>query len=101
MVAMTVLIEGTRFYMHPQFKGYGCDVEGNIINIKTKKRPKQSVDESGYCIVNLAWIFRKRTKYMRCVFNYECFNNCILDDITMHANRDTLDDRPCNLICLP
>lgn len=94
------MIKGEIYYKHPRYD-YGCDRVGQVINLKTLKKPKEGKDELGYIYINLPTIFFHRKKYLRCIFNYECFNNKIINDITMHVDGNKVNDSMKNLLLMP
>lgn len=101
MGLMTVKIDGIEFYVHEKYERYGANHQGDIIQIFTHKVPKQSIDCNGSIMVNIGWIYSKRSKILKSKFVYECFNGLInADDVIWHINGNNFDTRVSNLICL-
>ena len=99
---MSVWIHDTEFYIHYKYNSYGSDTDGNVLNIHTKKTPKQSIDINNQIVVNMAGIFRIRDKILKKHFIYECFNSPLdADSMILTLNGDDLDLRICNLVCIP
>ena len=101
MDSKSVQINGIEYRIHPRYKKYGCNDQGQIINIFTHKSPKQSIDRYGYIVLNIAGLFRWRTKIWKINFIYECYHGLLnKDDCILPMNCNIKDIRPSNLVCL-
>ena len=101
MGLMSVSINNIEYFIHYKYKSYSCDINGNVLNIITKKTPKQSIDINNQIVVNMAGIFRIRDKILKKHIIYECFNGPLDSDcIILTLNGDDLDLHICNLVCI-
>lgn len=100
MCLLTVILNNNEYYVHHKYKSYGSDVFGNLINIHTKKTPKQSFNKYNEIVVNLAGLFRFRDKILKKQFIYECFHGPIEDCDIMILNKNETDLRLSNLVCM-
>ena len=94
-----VIIDGVKFYKHPEFSNYAANKDGDVINLKTKKIMNKCKNNSGYLFFG---IYNKKLKkpksYSQHRFVYEVFKGKIPSNFEIdHINENKTDNRIKNL----
>ena len=94
-----VIIDGKRFYKHPELSNYAASKDGDVINVKTKKIMNKCKNNSGYLFFG---IYNKKLKkpksYAQHRFVYEVFKGKIPPNLEIdHRNNIKTDNRIKNL----
>ena len=94
-----VIIDGVKFYKHPEFTDYAANKDGDVINLKTKRIIKMSKNNCGYLrfkIYNEK--LEKPLNYSQHRFVYEVFKGKIFPNFEIdHINEIKSDNRIKNL----
>ena len=94
-----VIIDGKKFYKHPEFTDYAANKDGDVINLKTKRIIKMSKNNCGYLrfkIYNEK--LEKPLNYSQHRFVYEVFKGKIFPNFEIdHINEIKSDNRIKNL----
>ena len=94
-----VIIDGVKFYKHPEFSNYAASKDGVVINVKNNKIISMSKNNSGYLFFSIYNKNLKKTKtnYQH-RFVFEVFNGKIPSHLEIdHLNNDKTDNRVKNL----
>ena len=94
-----VIIDGKKFYKHPELSNYAASKDGDVINVKTKKIMNKCKNNSGYLFFG---IYNKKLKkpksYAQHRFVYEVFKGKIPPNLEIdHHNNIKTDNRIKNL----
>ena len=94
-----VIIDGKKFYKHPELSNYAASKDGDVINVKTKKIMNKCKNNSGYLFFG---IYNKKLKkpksYAQHRFVYEVFKGKIPPNLEIdHRNNIKTDNRIKNL----
>ena len=94
-----VIIDGKKFYKHPEFSNYAANKDGDVINVKTGIFMKKSKNNSGYLTFGIYNKDLKKTKSnFQHRFVYEVFNGKIPPNLEIdHVNNLKTDNRIKNL----
>lgn len=101
MGLITVWLDNNEYYVHYKYDSYASDLYGNLINIHTRKTPKQSINNYNQIVVSIAGLFRFRDKILKRQFIYECFYGPGKNRTILTLNNNESDLRLCNLVCMP
>ena len=98
MVKKYILENGKKFFIHPLYKKYAANEDGEIIHVKLGKPRKGNVDRYGYFKFSI-YLERNRIKnYFSHRFVYECFYGLIEKNKHIdHINFIRNDNRITNL----
>lgn len=95
MSTQRVFILEKKFYCHPVFTNYAASKDGEIANVKTKRKLKMQDNGNGYCkfIIYDKHLIKCKNYYQH-RFVYECFNGLIPKGFHCdHINRIRSDNR--------
>ena len=94
-----VIIDGVKYYKHPEFSNYAASKDGDVINVKKNKVMSMIKNNCGYLHFN---IYNKDLKKIKTNlqhrFVYEVFNGKIPSHLEIdHLNENKTDNRIKNL----
>ena len=93
-----ILENGKKFFIHPVYKKYAANEDGEIMNIRLGRPKKGNLKKNGYLSFTM-YIKKNRTKTYACHrFVFECFYGLIEEDKQInHINFIRNDNRLTNL----
>ena len=93
-----ILKDGKKFFIHPLYKKYAANDEGEIIHVKLGKPRKGYLINTGYLIFTIYLEKNKRKSYSSHRFIFECFYGLIEKNKQVnHINSVRVDNRIKNL----
>ena len=94
-----VIIDGVKFYKHPEFSNYAASKDGVVINVKNNKIISMSKNNSGYLFFSIQNKNLKKTKtFYQHRFVYEVIKGKIPSNLEIdHINGNKTDNRIKNL----
>ena len=93
-----ILANGQKFFIHPLYKKYAANEEGEIIHVKLGKPRKGNLVHGGYFQISIYIQENKIKKYSSHRFVYECFYGLIEKNKQInHINSVRVDNRIKNL----
>ena len=93
-----VLYNGKKYFIHPIYKKYAANDEGEIIHVKLGKPRKGNIINSGYFKITIRLEKNKTKTYLSHRFVFECFYGLIEKDKQInHINSIRTDNRLKNL----
>ena len=94
-----VIIDGVKFYKHPEFSNYAASKDGVVINVKNNKIISMSKNNSGYLFFSIYNKNLKKTKtFYQHRFVYEVIKGKIPSNFEIdHINGNKTDNRIKNL----
>ena len=94
-----VIIDGVKFYKHPEFSNYAASKDGVVINVKNNKIISMSKNNSGYLFFSIYNKNLKKTKtFYQHRFVYEVIKGKIPSNLEIdHINGNKTDNRIKNL----
>ena len=93
-----ILANGQKFFIHPLYKKYAANEEGEIIHVKLGKPRKGNLVHGGYFQISIYIQENKIKKYSSHRFVYECFSGLIEKNKQInHINFIRTDNRLKNL----
>ena len=93
-----VLYNGKKYFIHPIYKKYAANDEGEIIHVKLGKPRKGNLINSGYFKISINLEKNKTKTYLSHRFVFECFYGLIEKDKQInHINSIRTDNRLKNL----
>ena len=98
-IKQRVIIDGKKYYKHPVFSNYAANKHGVVVNVKTGKKRKMSISNSGYSFFSIYHNDLKNPKiYTQHRFVYEVLEGPIPKCFEIHhINSDKTDNRIKNL----
>ena len=94
-----VIIDGKKFYKHPEFSNYAASKDGDVINVKKNKIMSMFKNNCGYLYFGIynKNLQKTKTNYQH-RFVFEVFNGKIPSHLEIdHLNNDKTDNRVKNL----
>ena len=94
-----VIIDGKKFYKHPEFSNYAASKDGDVINVKKNKIMSMFKNNCGYLYFGIynKNLQKTKTNYQH-RFVFEVFNGKIPSHLEIdHINNDKTDNRVKNL----
>ena len=94
-----VIIDGVKFYKHPEFSNYAASKDGDVINVKKNKIMSMFKNNSGYLSFGIydKNLQKTKTNYQH-RFVFEVFNGKIPSHLEIdHINENKTDNRIKNL----
>ena len=94
-----VIIDGKKFYKHPEFSNYAASKDGDVINVKKNKIMSMFKNNCGYLYFGIynKNLQKTKTNYQH-RFVFEVFNGKIPSHLEIdHLNNDKTDNRIKNL----
>ena len=93
-----VIEKEKKFYIHPVYKKYAANKNGEIMNVRLRKPWKGNINNGGYLQIGIYTSENKQKTYYSHRFIYECFNGMIeKDKFINHINFIRTDNRLKNL----
>ena len=93
-----VLENGKKFFIHPLYKKYAANEDGEIMNIRVKNVKKGNLSNSGYLMFTIRLNKNKCKTYLSHRFVFECFYGLIEKNKQInHINFIRNDNRIKNL----
>ena len=93
-----VLYNGKKYFIHPIYKKYAANDEGEIIHVKLGKPRKGNLINSGYFKISINLEKNKTKTYLSHRFVFECFYDLIEKNKQInHINFNKKDNRIKNL----
>ena len=93
-----ILKNGKKFFIHPVYKKYAANDEGEIIHVKLGKPRKGNIINSGYFKITIRLEKNQTKTYLSHRFVFECFYGLIEKDKQInHINSIRTDNRLKNL----
>ena len=93
-----VIEKEKKFYIHPVYKKYAANKNGEIMNVRLRKPWKGNTNNGGYLQIGIYISENKQKTYYSHRFIYECFNGMIeKDKFINHINFIRTDNRLKNL----
>ena len=93
-----ILENGKKFFIHPVYKKYAANEDGEIMNIRLRKARKGYLNNSGYLIFTIYLEKNKNKYYLSHRFVFECFYGLIEKNKQInHINSVRVDNRIKNL----
>ena len=89
-----ILENGKKFFIHPVYKKYAANEDGEIIHVKLGKPRKGNIINSGYFKITIYLEKNKIKTYLSHRFVFECFYGLIEKDKQInHINSIRTDNR--------
>ena len=93
-----ILENGKKFFIHPVYKKYAANEDGEIMNIRLRKARKGYFNQNGYFRISIFLAKNRYKSYLSHRFVYECFYGLIEKNKQInHINSIRLDNRLKNL----
>ena len=93
-----ILANGKKFFIHPVYKKYAANEDGEILHVKLRKPRKGNLKNSGYLSFTIYLEKNKNKNYLSHRFVYECFYGPIEKNKQInHINSIRVDNRLKNL----
>ena len=93
-----ILENGKKFFIHPVYKKYAANEDGEIIHVKLRKARKGNLKKTGYLSFTIYLEKNKNKQYSSHRFVYECFYGLIEKNKQInHINSIRVDNRLKNL----
>ena len=93
-----ILKNGKKFFIHPVYKKYAANEDGEIIHVKLGKPRKGNLNQTGYLKFTIYLEKNKNKNYFSHRFVYECFYGLIEKNKQInHINSIRADNRIKNL----
>ena len=93
-----ILENGKKFFIHPVYKKYAANEDGEIMNIRLRKPRKGILKKTGYLSITIYLEKNRNKNYSSHRFVYECFYGLIEEDKQInHINSIRVDNRLKNL----
>ena len=93
-----ILANGKKFFIHPVYKKYAANEDGEILHVKLRKPRKGNLKNSGYLSFTIYLEKNKNKNYLSHRFVYECFYGPIDKNKQInHINSIKVDNRLKNL----
>ena len=93
-----IVQNGKKFIIHPLYKKYAANEDGEIMNIRLRKPRKGYLNNTGYLFLTIYLGKNKNKKYASHRFVYECFHGLIEKGKQInHINFIRVDNRLKNL----
>ena len=93
-----ILANGKKFFIHPVYKKYAANEDGEIMNIRLRKARKGYLGNSGYLKISIFLAKNKSKNYLSHRFVFECFYGLIEKNKQInHINSVRVDNRIKNL----
>ena len=93
-----ILENGKKFFIHPVYKKYAANEDGEIIHAKLRKPRKGNLKKTGYLSFTIYLEKNKNKNYLSHRFVYECFYGPIEKNKQInHINSIRVDNRLKNL----
>ena len=93
-----ILENGKKFFIHPVYKKYAANEDGEIMNIRLRKARKGYFNQNGYLNFTIYLEKNKYKNYSSHRFVYECFYGLIEKNKQInHINSNRVDNRIKNL----
>ena len=93
-----ILENGKKFFIHPVYKKYAANEDGEIMNIRLRKARKGYLANSGYLFFTIYLEKNRNKSYFFHRFVYECFYGLIEKNKQInHINSNRVDNRIKNL----
>ena len=93
-----VLENGKKFFIHPVFKKYAANEDGEIMNVRLRNVKKGNLGNSGYLLFTIRLNKNKCKSYLSHRFVFECFYKTIEKNKQInHINFIKTDNRIKNL----
>ena len=93
-----ILANGKKFFIHPVYKKYAANEDGEIMNIRLRKARKGYLINNGYLQCGIITEENKTKKYLSHRFVFECFYGLIEKNKQInHINSIRTDNRIKNL----
>ena len=93
-----ILENGKKFFIHPLYKKYAANEDGEIMNIRLRNVKKGNLSNSGYLMFTIRLNKNKYKSYLSHRFVFECFYNTIEKNQQInHINSNRVDNRIKNL----
>ena len=75
-----ILENGKKFFIHPVYKKYAANEDGEIMNIRLRKPRKGILKKTGYLSITIYLEKNRNKNYSSHRFVYECFYGIIEED---------------------
>ena len=93
-----ILENGKKFFIHPVYKKYAANEDGEIMNIRLRKARKGNLKETGYLSFTIYLEKNRNKTYSSHRFVFECFYGLIEKNKQInHINSIRVDNRIKNL----
>ena len=93
-----ILANGKKFFIHPVYKKYAANEDGEILHVKLRKPRKGNLKNSGYLSFTIYLEKNKNKQYLSHRFVFECFYGLIEKNKQInHINSVRVDNRLKNL----
>ena len=93
-----ILENGKKFFIHPVYKKYAANEDGEILHVKLRKPRKGILKKTGYLSITIYLEKNRNKNYSSHRFVYECFYGIIEEDKQInHINSIKVDNRLKNL----
>ena len=93
-----ILENGKKFFIHPVYKKYAANEDGEIMNIRLRKARKGNLKETGYLSFTIYLEKNRNKSYSSHRFVFECFYGLIEKNKQInHINSIRVDNRIKNL----
>ena len=93
-----ILANGKKFFIHPVYKKYAANEDGEILNIRLRKARKGNLKHHGYLQCSIMTEDKKTKTYLSHRFVFECFFGLIeRNKYINHINFIRTDNRIKNL----
>ena len=93
-----ILENGKTFFIHPVYKKYAANEDGEIMNIRLRKPRKGNLTKIGYFSITIYLEKNRNKNYLSHRFVYECFYGLIEEGKQInHINSNRVDNRLKNL----
>lgn len=93
-----ILANGKKFFIHPVYKKYAANEDGEILHVKLRKPRKGNLKNTGYLSFTIYLEKNKSKNYLSHRFVYECFYGLIEKNKQInHINSIRVDNRLKNL----
>ena len=93
-----ILENGKNFFIHPVYKKYAANEDGEIIHVKLRKPRKGNLKKTGYLSITIYLEKNRNKNYSSHRFVYECFYGLIEKNKQInHINSNRVDNRIKNL----
>ena len=93
-----ILANGKKFFIHPVYKKYAANEDGEIMNVRLRKAMRGSKQSNGYLKFSIFLEKNKNKNYLSHRFIYECFYGLIeKNKFINHINSIRADNKLKNL----
>ena len=93
-----ILANGKKFFIHPVYKKYAANEDGEIMNVRLRKAMRGNKQSNGYLKFSIFLEKNKNKNYLSHRFIYECFYGLIeKNKFINHINSIRADNRLKNL----